>query len=315
VTALAPTEELTAAATGATTDRDGDPPDSPRGSISVGHLAASVAIWLVVTMVCTALVLYLLEPMFQQRNQTDLLTAYRTTVLHSAHEADSLAGVRLPTKPPHLGDPVAVLEIARLHLRQVVVEGVSASQTQKGPGHVPGTAGPGQLGNSAMVGRRAIYGGPFGSLTSLHEGDRILVTTTQGQSVYEVARVDSRAASDIDSLYRKTADDRLTLVTSASASPLNQSSATVVQAKMIGRPFQPTPQNHRSPSQTGVAGEASAWWYVALAVAAFIATAIAAIVLYRRTTLRVAYLITTPVLIAVVVVLAEASSHLLPAWS
>jgi len=314
VTTLAPTEEAAAADVD---DLDGESAGTgpSRPGITVGRAVAMAAVWTVVTLACAVLVLYLLEPMFQQRNQTDLLRAYRTTVLHAANEANSLAGVKLPTKPPHLGEPVAVVEIARLHLRQVVVEGVSASQTQDGPGHVPGTAGPGESGNSAIVGRRAIYGGPFGVIHELREGDRILVTTTQGQSVYEVRSVRSGEVAHMDALYRTTSDDQLTLVTSGSAVPWNRTSATVVVARMVGRPFQPTPQNSRSAGQTGTTGEASAWWTVVLAGLVFAAAATVAVLLYRRSTLRVAYLITTPVLIAAVVVLAEASSRLLPAWT
>jgi sortase A len=315
VTALAPSDEAMAAVAEADGPSEPAGPELTRPPVTPGRLVAMVAVWLVVTLACSVLVLYLLEPMFQQRNQTDLLRSYRTTVLHSAHEADSLAGVKLPTRPPTLGQPVAVLEIARLHLRQVVVEGVAANQTQNGPGHVPGTAGPGQSGNSAIVGRRAIYGGPFGSITDLHEGDRILVTTTQGQSVYEVKQVHTGHVAHIDALYRTTADNRLTLVTSASAAPWNRTQATVVVAAIVGRPFQPTPQNHRSPSQTGTTGQASAWWLVVLALGLFAVVAVVAVVLYRRTTVRVAYLITAPVLIVAVVLLAEASSRLLPAWS
>ena len=48
---------------------------------------------------------------------------------------------------------------------------------------------PGQPGNSAIVGRRSTYGGPFHALGTLAAGDRMLVTTTQGQTVYRVSSV------------------------------------------------------------------------------------------------------------------------------
>ena len=71
----------------------------------------------------------------------------------------------------------------------MVVEGVDPAQTSVGPGHVPGTAGLGQPGNSVLVVRHKGYGAAFERLGRLREGDQIVVTTTQGQSVYDVTVV------------------------------------------------------------------------------------------------------------------------------
>jgi sortase A len=294
-----------------------DDTTEPRAPLTPARIAMAAAIWVVTAVVCAALVLYLLEPMFQSRHQTDLLSQYRTTVLHAAHELDSLAGVTVPTKPPAYGAPVGVLEIARIHLRQVVIEGATSKDTSGGPGHVPGTAGMGQPGNSVVVGRRHLYGGPFESIDTLRSGDRILVTTTQGQSVYEVTSVRSRSvdARSIAALYGATKKNRLTLVTSNAATPWSAGSATEVDAKILGRPFQATPQHRWDASQTGRQGQASAWLLVLGAAALLAVAVIGAIYLYRRSTLRVAYLLTTPALLVAVVLLAEAGSRLLPAWS
>ena len=277
----------------------------------------AAVLWLVAALACIALVLYLLEPMFQARHQSDLLTQYSQTVLHASHELDSLAGETLPTHPPAWGSPVGVLEIGRIHLRQVVIEGVTSRDTSGGPGHVPGTAGLGQVGNAAIVGRRNLFGGPFGSIDQLRKGDRMLVTTTEGQSVYQVTSVSnvSAGASRLAHLYADSTHTQLTLVTSSSSAPWSADAATVVVAKMIGRPFQPTPQHARSSSQTGRSGEVSAWLQLLAAAGVFVGAVVLAGYLYRRSTLRVAYLLTTPALIVAVVLLAEATSRLLPAWS
>ena len=133
-------------------------------------MALRVAVWSSVALVCVVLVLYGLEPLFQQRTQHELLTTYRADIAHAANEAQGLPGVETPTRPPSVGAPVGVLEIARLHLQQVVVEGDGSVQTQGGPGHVPGTAGAGQPGNSVLVGRRSMYGGSFGSIGRAAQG-------------------------------------------------------------------------------------------------------------------------------------------------
>jgi sortase A len=278
-------------------------------------LAIAIVLWSVVAVVSVAVVLLYLEPMFEARSQSDLLASYQTTVLHAANEANTLAGATPPTKPVPYGAPVGILEIGTLHLREVVVEGVSARTTQRAPGHVPGTAGLGQPGNSAIVGRNQLFGASFGRLDRLHRRDRMLVTTTQGQSVYQVRSVSTRSVSQLDSIYRSSTRGRLTLVTAAGSDPLSIDKVTVVEADLLGKPYPPTPQHHRSASQTGRDGDRGALLVLGLGVAAFVVAAVFAVYLYRRMSPRVAYLLSTPVLMVAVVVLAESVSRLLPAWA
>lgn len=321
-----------------------------RRPISGRRLGMVAVIWLLVTLATVGLVLYALEPMFQQQAQSRLLTEYRAQVAQAANESGTLAGVTVPTQAPELGAPVAIVEIGRIRMRQVVVEGVSSAQTQDGPGHVPGTAGPGQPGNSALVGRRGMFGGPFGAINSLQPDDTILVTTTQGRTVYRVTSVgqvnitpsaassgvadaaaagglngnpvtdpnpvaDQAAAAQLDALFGPTTEDRITLVTSASVLPGNSSRATVVIAKLDGLPFAPTPQGGRTATQTGLTGDSGAWASLLLSLQAFALSAAAAVFLYRRFSPRVAYLLTMPALLAFAVLAAEAGSRLLPAWA
>src|SRR5262249_22545105 len=156
-------------------------------------------------------------------------------------------------------------------------EGIGPSQTSKGPGHVPGTAGLGQPGNSVVVGRRNAYGGTFKHIGRLHKGDKIVVTTTQGQSLYVVQTVDSytivgsnpiKSKNQItrSTLFGKTSGDQLTLVTSGARTPLNETYAKVVVAKMRGRPFAPTNQGARTDAQTNIGSDGGAWATIALCV-------------------------------------------------
>ncbi len=323
-----------------------EPDVAPRPPMSRRRLGCFVGSWVVMVLVCMALVLYALEPLFVEQTQDQLLSSYSTEISNAANATSGLAGLSVPTKAPEAGSPVAILEIGSLHLRQVVVEGSTPGQTQKGPGHVTGSAAPGQPGNSAVIGRRGMFGAPFADLGHLQTGDEILVTTTQGQSVYRVDTVDTKAivpvavgtsansslagltatggsgadavadaTTDTDALFGPSDDDRLTLVTSDASWPLNSSRAVVVVAVLDGKPFPPTPQGGRTDSQTGLSGDPSARAAVALALLALGATAAAAIFLYRRSSARTAYLLTTPPLIVCVVLLAEAGSKLLPAWT
>jgi sortase A len=109
------------------------------------------------------------------------------------------------------GTPIGIVEIPRLGLEQVFVEGSASEQTTKGPGLRHDTVLPGQAGASVLVGRRATFGAPFADLDQLRVGDRIEVTTGQGQFTYVVDLV---RTSDSKAVQIEQVPARLTLVTS-----------------------------------------------------------------------------------------------------
>ncbi|MGH9091381.1 MAG: sortase [Acidimicrobiales bacterium] len=313
----------------------------------------------------TCVVLYWVGPLVHARDQRSLLTAERAAITQAASDNEGLHRAAVPTQPPQPGSVVGILAIPSIGLHQAVVEGAGPSQTVSGPGHVPGTAGLGQPGNSAVVGRRAGYGGPFGQLQLLRPGDRVLTATTEGRSVYVVRSVrtvtmvtpttaavtsttqtaasgsttttvastsspGSRAAGtpasgsehagrgvptvSADVVLGPSTHDQLTLLTSGSSLPWNTGRAIVVVARLRGKPYTPTPQGARSPSQEGNSGDPTALAWLILAVLALAVCFAGALSMYRRSTLRSAYILTTAPLLAFTVLAAEALSRLLPAW-
>lgn len=68
----------------------------------------------------------------------------------------------------------------------VVVEGVSREDLKKGPGHYPGTAYPGQIGNLVISGHRTTYGAPFNRVDELRVGDPIVLETADAFYTYRV---------------------------------------------------------------------------------------------------------------------------------
>ena len=119
----------------------------------------------------------------------------------------------------------------------------------------------------------------------------------------------------LETLYRQTADNRLTLVTSASSLPWNSSRAIEVTAILRGKPYVATPQAARDSSQLGNTGESGAWAELILSLQALAVVAVGAVLLYRRCTVRSAYLLSTAPLVAFTVLAAESLSRLLPAWT
>ena len=119
----------------------------------------------------------------------------------------------LPTSPPPAAKPkVAVVPPIRVNEGQgfaivriprfgagyhwVVVEGVSHNDLEEGPGHYPGTALPGQIGNMVISGHRTTYGEPFNRLAELHNGDAISIQVRNSTYVYHVIRTQIVDPSD-----------------------------------------------------------------------------------------------------------------------
>jgi sortase A len=105
------------------------------------------------------------------------------------------------TNPDDLtpGQPFALLRIPRFGSgwRFAIVQGTGLPQLALGPGHVPGTALPGQVGNFAVAGHRVTAGNPFWSLPSMRAGDLVYVETVAGTYEYRVlARPDFVSADD-----------------------------------------------------------------------------------------------------------------------
>ena len=90
--------------------------------------------------------------------------------------------------PAALGDAVAIIEIPKIHVQKVVVEGVGRQQLAMGPGHVPRTALPGQPGTFGVSGHRTTHGAPFYYLDQVAKGDTILVVTRDSIFTYTVTR-------------------------------------------------------------------------------------------------------------------------------
>ncbi|MFA5786763.1 MAG: class E sortase [Actinomycetota bacterium] len=92
-----------------------------------------------------------------------------------------------PTPTPRTsGKPIALLRIPKIGVEVVVAEGVSLEVLRGGPGHFPGTAMPGEIGNFVVSGHRTTYGAPFFNLNKLIAGDPVEVRSDTGYYEYRV---------------------------------------------------------------------------------------------------------------------------------
>lgn len=84
---------------------------------------------------------------------------------------------------------IAIVRIPRLgtDYARPLVEGTTADELAQGLGHYVGTAEPGEVGNFAVAGHRTTFGKPLSEIAELREGDRIVVETATGWTVYAVS--------------------------------------------------------------------------------------------------------------------------------
>ncbi|NBV89789.1 MAG: sortase [Actinobacteria bacterium] len=173
--------------------------------------------------------------LLQQRAQHQLLSDFDKVVSQAATAVGQTTVSPLPDTAPAYGSPVALIQIPKLNLTQVVVEGSTSNFTQSGPGHVPGTVLPGQAGESVIIGRRTSFGAPFFKIGDLKNGDVIKVTTVEGPSIYKVI-----AAKDAEA---NTGLNTLKLVTSNP--PILATGSQSVVAQLQAKPYPDTPRNSR----------------------------------------------------------------------
>jgi sortase A len=81
---------------------------------------------------------------------------------------------------------IGTIAIPKLQLLHSMWEGITDSTLNRGPGHWPGTAMPGQIGNVVLGGHRVSHDRPFRHIDELVPGDQIILTTLTGQFTYIV---------------------------------------------------------------------------------------------------------------------------------
>lgn len=78
------------------------------------------------------------------------------------------------------------IEIPAIEVKQTLYQGIRLKTFDKGVGHWPGTALPGQVGNVVLGGHRTSGIRPFRNVDQLKQGDEIIVTVDGGTFVYVV---------------------------------------------------------------------------------------------------------------------------------
>ena len=139
-----------------------------------------------------------------------------------------------PPPEPSAQEPaveLGTIEIPKIGLSRALWEGVSLSTLDRGPGHWPGTAMPGQVGNVVIGGHRVSHDRPFRNIDQLVPGDQILMTFAGVQNVYTVTGAQVVSPNDIW-VIDQTAEHTATLF--ACHPPGSTRERYVVFAKLAG---------------------------------------------------------------------------------
>ena len=107
------------------------------------------------------------------------------------------------------GDVVGRLEIPRLNLSTMVFEGADEDILERGAGHLPGSALPGDRGNTVLAAHRDTF---FRPLKGVRPGDVVKIHTRPKDSVYIVESARVVEPDEVDVL-QPTPQPALTLIT------------------------------------------------------------------------------------------------------
>lgn len=95
-----------------------------------------------------------------------------------------------PVAPPSGGTEssavIGRISIPKVGLDSALQEGIRLTTLNRGPGHWPGSAMPGQIGNVVVAGHRTSHGAEFRHLDALVPGDQVIFTTDAGTFTYVV---------------------------------------------------------------------------------------------------------------------------------
>jgi sortase A len=122
--------------------------------------------------------------------------------------------VKKKTAVPAQPKAIGLLQIDIIGLKLPIVEGISAADMRIAPGHIPGTALPGQTGNAVIAGHHSYtYGRMFNRLEELNTGDRIKVETSGHVYEYTIYNTKMVDPADLSVLNHNNTDKILTLIT------------------------------------------------------------------------------------------------------
>jgi sortase A len=92
---------------------------------------------------------------------------------------------------------IGTIEIPKIGLVHSIWEGITLRNINNGPSHWPGTALPGEAGNTVFAGHRVTHSHPFREIDQLAPGDEVIFMVNGKRSVYRVTGHDIVSPRDV----------------------------------------------------------------------------------------------------------------------
>jgi sortase A len=125
--------------------------------------------------------------MFAYPLGTDLYSRYQQDRLGNAFTDPQLIE-RYRTRTIGEGEVLTRLQIPKLKVDVLVVEGTTPAALRAGAGHYPKTPLPGEAGNVSIAGHRTTFGRPFNHLDQLGPGDEVILITPFNKFHYKAVK-------------------------------------------------------------------------------------------------------------------------------
>jgi sortase A len=174
-------------------------------------------------------------------------TTTASTTTSTTRAPSTTTTIALPRSAPAPADPYAnvpvtqigTILIPKIGLVHPVFEGVWLTVVDHGPGHWPGSAQPGRIGNSVFAGHRVTHTHPFLDLDQLAVGDHVVFDMPYGMFTYAVTSITIVLPTDI-AITDPTATPTITLF---ACNPKHSAAQRiVVKGKLVSsQPKKPAP--------------------------------------------------------------------------
>jgi sortase A len=144
-----------------------------------------------------------------QRRHLDAIVSAQSMEARTAAEAPVIQAPVLKATRLVPGSVIGELEIPRIGLSAMVIEGDTDSILRRAAGHLEGTALPGEPGNVAIAAHRDTF---FHALRDIRDNDVIVMNTLRGTYQYEVESIEVVEPDNVGVL-ADSAEPTMTLVT------------------------------------------------------------------------------------------------------
>jgi sortase A len=211
-----------------------------RLGLVIAALGVLVVVWAIVILFFGDPVTALYQDWRQHQMAGQLNREFRqfrppTPLSNQKNGQPSTAAIRaaalLFSRQAHAGQPIGRIEIPRIGISKVVVNGTDwGADLSRGPGRYPQSSWPGLGKVTAIAGHRTTFGAPFRHIDELARGDRIRLLMPYGTFTYRVLAHEVVPSNDWTILDKRGFD---TLVLSACHPLYSASHRWIVFARLV----------------------------------------------------------------------------------